>query len=170
MRQGAQVMFIQKVYANQHQLMSATRVSNKRNLVLFWFIYVPLILIEPRSPTLLTVSLPSESSEKPKNTGVCSPSVLQGVFLTQESNWDLLHYRRIFYQLSYQGSFKKKGIMRKQWLQVRCLFLKEPKPRLGKVPAHNRCSTNVCWTNDPMNEWNLIKNVRFSLCHILMSL
>ena len=28
----------------------------------------------------------------------------QGVFLTQELNWGLLHCRRILYQLSYQGS------------------------------------------------------------------
>ena len=31
-------------------------------------------------------------------------SLLQGIFLTQESNWGLLHCRRILYQLSYQGS------------------------------------------------------------------
>ena len=30
-------------------------------------------------------------------------SLLQGIFLTQESNWGLLHCRRILYQLSYQG-------------------------------------------------------------------
>ena len=33
-----------------------------------------------------------------------SHSLLQGIFLTQESNWSLLHCRRILYQLSYQGS------------------------------------------------------------------
>ena len=31
-------------------------------------------------------------------------SLLQGIFPTQESNWGLLHCRRILYQLSYQGS------------------------------------------------------------------
>ena len=30
--------------------------------------------------------------------------LLQQIFLTQESNWGLLHYRRILYQLSYKGS------------------------------------------------------------------
>jgi len=30
-------------------------------------------------------------------------SLLQGIFLTQESNWSLLHCRRILYQLSYWG-------------------------------------------------------------------
>ena len=36
-----------------------------------------------------------------QNTGVDSLSLLQGIFLTQESNWELLHYRWILYQLSY---------------------------------------------------------------------
>ena len=31
-------------------------------------------------------------------------SLLQGIFLTQEVNWGLLHCRQILYQLSYQGS------------------------------------------------------------------
>ena len=39
-----------------------------------------------------------------QNTGVGSLSFLQRIFPTQESNWGLLHCRRIFYQLSYQGS------------------------------------------------------------------
>ena len=39
-----------------------------------------------------------------QNTGVGSLSLLQGIVLTQESNWGLLHCRRILYQLSYQGS------------------------------------------------------------------
>ena len=32
---------------------------------------------------------------------MCSLSLLQWIFLTQESNWGLLHYRRILYHLSY---------------------------------------------------------------------
>ena len=47
--------------------------------------------------------MPAEAQEKPKNTGVGSLSLLQWIFLTQESNQDLLHCRRILYQLSYQG-------------------------------------------------------------------
>ena len=34
-------------------------------------------------------------------------SLLQGIFLTQESNWGLLTYRQILYQLNYQGNHKK---------------------------------------------------------------
>ena len=59
--------------------------------------------IEPRSPSLQADSLPSEPPEKPKNTRVSSLS-LQGIFLTQESNWALLHCRKILYPLSYPGS------------------------------------------------------------------
>ena len=33
-----------------------------------------------------------------------SLSLLQGIFLTQELNWGLLHCRQSLYQLSYQGS------------------------------------------------------------------
>ena len=38
------------------------------------------------------------------NTGMSSLSLLQGIFLTQELNWSLLHCRQILHQLSYQGS------------------------------------------------------------------
>ena len=46
----------------------------------------------------------SEPPGKPKNTGVGSLSLRQGIFPTQESNWGLLHCRQILYQLSYQGT------------------------------------------------------------------
>ena len=49
-------------------------------------------------------SLPSELKGKPKNTGVGSLSLLQENFLTEESNWGLLHCRLILYQLRYEGS------------------------------------------------------------------
>ena len=41
---------------------------------------------------------------KLKNSGVGNLSLLQGIFLTQQSNQGLLHCRWILYQLSYQGS------------------------------------------------------------------
>ena len=65
---------------------------------------LPNLGIEPRSPTLRVDSLPAEPPGKPKKTGVGSLSLLQGIFLTQESNRGLLYRRRILYQLSYQGS------------------------------------------------------------------
>ena len=39
-----------------------------------------------------------------QNTGVCSLSLLQGIFPTQESNPGLPYCRRILYQLSHKGS------------------------------------------------------------------
>ena len=44
-----------------------------------------------------------------KNTGVGCHAFLQRIFLTQESNWGLLHCRRILYQLSYQRSPSYQG-------------------------------------------------------------
>ena len=57
--------------------------------------------IKPRSPALQADSLPEESPGKPKNTGVGSLSLLQGIFLIQESNRGLLPCRWILCQLSY---------------------------------------------------------------------
>ena len=39
-----------------------------------------------------------------KNTGVGCHFLLQGIFLTQESNLGLQHCRQILYHLSHQGS------------------------------------------------------------------
>ena len=54
--------------------------------------------------TLQVDYFPAEPQGKPKNTGVGSLSLLQQIFLTQESNQCLLRCRWILYQLSYQGS------------------------------------------------------------------
>ena len=51
----------------------------------------------------------SWATGKPKNAGEGSLSLLQRIFLTQESNWGLLHCKQTLYQLSYQGSRSKKG-------------------------------------------------------------
>ena len=59
---------------------------------------------EPRSSALQADSLPFEPPGKPKDTGVGSHSLLQGIFPTQELNQGLLNCRWILYQLSYQGS------------------------------------------------------------------
>ena len=59
---------------------------------------------EPRSPALQADSLPFEPPGKLKNTGVGSLSLLQGIFLIQESNRGLPHYGQILNQLSCQGS------------------------------------------------------------------
>ena len=51
--------------------------------------------IKPRSPALQVDSFAAEPPGKPKNTGVGSLSLLQRIFPTQESNWGLLHCRRL---------------------------------------------------------------------------
>ena len=58
------------------------------------------------SSTLQVDSLPFEPPGKPKNTGVGSLFLIQGIFPTQGLNQALLHCRWILYQLSYQGSPK----------------------------------------------------------------
>ena len=65
-------------------------------------------------------SSPAEPLGKPKNTGMSSLSLLQGIFPTQElNNRGLLHCRRILYQLSYQD-----------FLTTRPFFLvRSPKPQ-----------------------------------------
>ena len=64
---------------------------------------------QPRDQTQVSciaggLSLPAESQGKPKNTGVGSLSLLQGIFPTQGLNPGLPHCRRTLYQLSHQGS------------------------------------------------------------------
>ena len=65
---------------------------------------LPTLVIKHRSPTSQMDYLPSEPLGKPKNTGVESLSLLQGIFPIQEVSPGLLHCRWILYQLSYQGN------------------------------------------------------------------
>ena len=85
---------------------------------------------QPRSPALQADSLPAE----PQNTGAGSLSLLQGIFPTQESNWGLLHCRRILYQLIYQGrmsqnkmkcifDFPRERFQRRRWHPTPVLLL-----------------------------------------------
>ena len=83
---------------------------------------------EPRSPALQMDTLPAEPQEKPKNTGVGSLSLLQGIFPAQESNWGLLHCRRILYQLSYQRSV----------IGVNTYIKKEEKSQITNLTFHLR--------------------------------
>ena len=62
----------------------------------------PNPVIGRRSPTSQADLLLSEPPGKPKNTGEGSLSILQRIFLTQESNRGLLHCRKIFWWESPQ--------------------------------------------------------------------
>ena len=75
--------------------------------------------IEPRSPTLQADSLPADPQGKPEKTPVASLSLFQWIFPTQESNWGLLHCRKILYQLCYQGSPAKGWAWLWVWLRQR---------------------------------------------------
>ena len=66
-------------------------------------------LRESESHSVVSNSLGPHGLYSPWNspgqkTRVGSLSLLQGIFLTQESNQSFLHCRQILYQLSYQGS------------------------------------------------------------------
>ena len=65
---------------------------------------LPNLGIESRSLALQAYSLPAEPQGKPKNTEVCSLSLLQWIFMTQELNQGLQYCRQILYHLSYQCS------------------------------------------------------------------
>ena len=95
--------------------------------------------IKSRSPTLQVDSLPAEPQGKPKNTGVGSLSLLQWIFLTQESNRSLPHCRWILYQLRYQGSQ-----IGKIHLIIATAFLR--KSWWFALKALRRESENVIWS------------------------
>ena len=83
--------------------------------------------IEPRSSSLQANALPSEPQGTPKNSGVDSLSHRQWIFLTQESNWGLLHCRQILYQLSYLQETQVQSLagedpQRREW-QTTLVFL-----------------------------------------------
>ena len=57
------------------------------------------------TPWTIQWRIPSPWNSPGQNTGVGNLSLLQGIFLTQELNWGLLHCRQILYQLNYQGKY-----------------------------------------------------------------
>ena len=67
-----------------------------------------------------------------KNTGLGCRALLQGMFPTQESNWDLQHCRQILYQLSYHGS-------------PQAMRSSQKKPKNKKVRVLSRWKPNWSW-------------------------
>ena len=76
------------------------------------------MLVEVLEKDKITQQGPAETPGKPENTGVGSLSLLQEIFLTQESNPGLQHCRQILYQLSYKGSPNLQAYARKSELQL----------------------------------------------------
>ena len=70
--------------------------------------------IEPRSPTLQADSLTAEPPGKPKNPGVGSLTLLQGILPTQELNQGLLNCRWILYQPRFDPQVRKIP-QRREW-------------------------------------------------------
>ena len=71
-------------------------------------------------PTLYDPINGSPWNSPGQNTGVGSLSLLQGIIATQESKQDILHCRRILYQLSYQRN--QKLILNKNNKEIDLLF------------------------------------------------
>ena len=72
-----------------------------------------------QSSSLQVGSLPAKPQGKPKNTGVDSLFLLQGIFPTQGLNPGLPHCRWILYQLSYEGS----PLTQSSNKNINCLFI-----------------------------------------------
>ncbi|CAN0506048.1 unnamed protein product [Rangifer tarandus platyrhynchus] len=89
-----------------------------------------IFMTQRLNPALWADSLPSKPPGKPKNTGVGSLSLLQGIVPTWESNWVLLHCRRILHQLSYQESPSGK----EPACQCRKYKRSRFNPWVGKIP------------------------------------
>ena len=85
--------------------------------------------IDPRYPTLQADSLPSEPPGKPKNTGVGSLSLLQEIFLTQESIRGLLHCRRNSLPAALSAAKEHASQHRRHGFD----------PRVGKIPWKRKC-------------------------------
>ena len=82
-------------------------------------------------PTLCNPMDCSPRNYPDQNTEVGSISLLQGIMLTQELNWDLLHCRWIIYQLSHKGRlrilewvaypFSRGSSQPRNWTGVSCI-------------------------------------------------
>ena len=84
------------------------------------------------------------------NTGVCSLSLLQGIFPNQESNLGLLHCRQILYQLSYEKSNNNFSVQFSRSVMSDSLWPHEPQharpPCLSRTPG-------VYWNSCPSSQW-----------------
>ena len=77
-----------------------------------------------------------------KNTGVGSHSLLQGIFVTQGSNEDLLHCRQIPYHLSHRGNEKgreaKDDPQDPDWNTPGCIRV--PVPPIERMDGRKDCT------------------------------
>ena len=77
-----------------------------------------------------------------KNTGVCSHSLLQGIFLTQGLNMSLLHCRQILYYLSHFHSVQFSSVTQS------CPPLWDPMNRsMPSLPVHHQLRSSLRLTS-----------------------
>ena len=139
------ILFISKIYNKRRHIYIYIYIHT--HIYIYAFLYIRTYIhkfpspgnlpnpgSESRSPAFQADSLPAESPGKPKNTGVGSLSLLQRIFLTQESSQGLPNCRRILYQLSYQGS---------PYICV-CVCILYKIHTLSKEPVVKHWSTNHC--------------------------
>ena len=81
-----------------------------------------------------------------QNTGVGSLSLLQGIFQTQESNWGLLHCRKIL----YNWTIERKGFV----------YITSNFPASGAVLGTYRGSVNICWIHVWDTEWKSLLKMK----------
>ena len=104
----AWLLFIGWVVMVSHWLSSCQARRGRWDLLLSWGVRAPpsgLLTLKLHSCIWLSDLIDYSPWDSPsKNTVVGSLCLLQWILPTQESNRGLLHWRRILYQLSYQGS------------------------------------------------------------------
>ena len=116
-----------------------------------------------------------------QNTGAGNLSLLHWIFLTQESNQDLLHCRWILYQLIYEGSYD--GSHHRDWnarvgsqeipgITVWPWITKWSRTKANRVlPRENTCHSkhplpatreDYTWTSPDGQHWNQIDYIHCS--------
>ena len=78
-----------------------------------------------------------------QNTGVGSLSLLQEIFLTQESNQGLLHCMRILYQLSYRGVIYIWIYILQPWDSVPSFVKSSPHRTIVRIKGDKACQTTI---------------------------
>ena len=122
------------------------------------------------SNSLWSHGLYSSWNSPGQNIGVCSLSLLQGIFPTQGRTPGLPHYRWILYQLSHKGSLLKEinpeysleGLMLKLKLQyfghlMRKVDLLERTLMLGETEGRKRRGQQkMGWLDSIQNQWTWV--------------
>ena len=129
---------------------------------------------ESESQSVMSNSLRHHGLHSPwnslvQNTGVGSLSLLQGIFMTWELDWGLLHWRQILCQLSYQGSPERwywwtylQGSSGNADIEDRLVDTWKKK-RVGQIervalkhihyPLWNRQSVEICYMMQGAQSW-----------------